>query len=285
MPISDQIDRAFVRIAEGQVHYRTAGKSGEAIPLFLLHASPSSSVSLESTIIELAPHRLVIAPDTLGNGDSAKPAPAEPDVAYFADTMDRACDALGHDQVDVYGFHTGAHIALEWALLNPSRVRRLIFDGFAVVNDETREELLANYAPAKSPTSDGSQFHWAWNFLRDQMIFYPYYKRDSDHLREGGDLDPGRLHTMTVEVLKALTSYHLPYRAVFNHDLQSRLPLLGHDALCISRGTDPLNDGVAYTMETLRNGQVARVEGPDKPAALAKAILDFTGRSSDGVQR
>ena len=70
-------ERAFCRIAEGQVHYRVVHGDPAKAPIVLLHASPSSSRSTAPLAQALAPFgRTVIAPDTLVNGYSPPPAVA-----------------------------------------------------------------------------------------------------------------------------------------------------------------------------------------------------------------
>jgi len=98
------IRRGFVSIAEGQVHYRhAAGPARPECPLVMLHASPGSSLMLVPLIAAFGASRPVYALDTLGNGDSVRPASAEPPLEYFADAHLRAIDALGLDTFDLYG--------------------------------------------------------------------------------------------------------------------------------------------------------------------------------------
>ncbi|MCC6172481.1 MAG: alpha/beta hydrolase, partial [Gammaproteobacteria bacterium] len=60
-----QIERAFVSLREGQVHLRRSlgPAPGDAPPLWMIHASPASSVSLLGLMQELGRTRRVIAPD------------------------------------------------------------------------------------------------------------------------------------------------------------------------------------------------------------------------------
>ena len=124
------IERAFVSLAEGQMHLRRiVGSDPGTRPLLLFHASPSSSWGLQGlmkSLVEAGFRGSIVAPDTLGNGDSAAPVPEHPDIAYFADSKRRLADALGYDKVDVYGGHTGARIACEFAAAHPQRVGRVI---------------------------------------------------------------------------------------------------------------------------------------------------------------
>ncbi len=275
----DLITRHFETIDEGQIHFRQAGKQDGRPPLILLHGQPSSSVSMEPLMRALAPHRFVIAPDTLGMGDSSQSLRPEPEISDFANAVDQLCQKLGYSQVDLYGFHTGAHIGIEMAVASPENVRKLIIDGLAIFSDEQKNEFLKNYAPAMTPSNTGAQFNWAWNFVRDQMIFFPHFKKDSAHMRSKGDFDPVKLHQTTVEVLKRLETYHLPYRAAFMHDVERCLPLLNQPTLCLRVDSDPLSLSVERSMSLLKQGQIGVVEGENRVSSTASAIVAYLASS------
>lgn len=263
-----QIERGFVAIREGQVHFRRCAGPSLPLPLWMLHASPASSVNLSALMRELSASRTVIAPDTLGNGDSAPPAPAEPDCAYYADSSVRVMDALGIERVDLYGSHTGAHIAVEIAIAHPDRVGRMVLDGIGMFEPAEKADYLANYAPAISPDAFGTQFHWAWHFVRDQGWFFPYFKRDKAQLR-GLDAPPiEALHTVTVEVLKSIRTYHLAYRAAFAHADRERLPLVRVPSLVMADEADPLKKGVALAAQLLADARSSIVRGEADAAGL-----------------
>jgi len=70
----------------GQLMTRSIdGPSGR--PLVMLHPSTSSSAALVPLMTRLAAGRRVIAFDTLGEGDSDKPACAEPWIGYYAEAV------------------------------------------------------------------------------------------------------------------------------------------------------------------------------------------------------
>jgi pimeloyl-ACP methyl ester carboxylesterase len=232
------VRRGFVEIDEGQVHYRCAGAGGR--PLVMLHASPGSSRGLVPLLRELGTARRVVALDTLGNGDSAAPAPAAPDIAYFADAHRRAIDALGIDGFDLYGGHTGGNIACEIAIAAPGRVRRLVLDGMSAYDPDEQRDLLANYAREIPIDLEGSQFFRVWNFVRDAYLFWPWYKRDAAHVRDVGLPPAAVLHDKAVEVLKALGTYHLSYRAALAYDKTARLPLVRTPTLLMCARNDML---------------------------------------------
>lgn len=265
-----QILRGFVSIAEGQVHYRGGG-SGAARPLWMVHASPASSLTLVPLMRVLGQTRRVIAPDTLGNGDSAAPLPAAPDIEYYADSSLRVMDALGLDKVDLYGSHTGAHIVTEMALAHPDRFGRMILDGIAMFSADEKQDFLANYAPPIRPDAFGTQFHWAWHFVRDQGWFFPYFRRDPAHLR--GIAPPGAdsMHELTVEVLKSIRTYHLAYRAAFVHPDAMRLPLVLLPTLVMADTSDPLRAGVATAASLVPGSRSLIWDDAAQPGAAAKA--------------
>src|SRR5512140_1717968 len=271
------IDRGFVRIAEGQVHYRQAG-SPDGVPLVMIHASPASSVLLQPLLAELARSRRVVAPDTLGNGDSVPMRQPQPELVDYADALLRVMDALDLETVDLYGTHTGAHIAIEAAIARPDRIRRVVLDGVGMWAGAERRDLLENYAPRIEPDAYGTQMFWATQFVRDQAWFFPHYRKDAAHNRKLGGLSPAMLHTITVEVLKAVSTYHLAYRAVFRNAPHERLPLVTAPTLVMADRDDPLAPDTEAAAALLFDGRARIVEGGVSAAGLqdkAEVIRQF----------
>ncbi len=240
-----QIERGFVTIREGQVHYRRTAERRDGRTVWMVHASPASSTALVPLMRELGEHRTCIAPDTLGNGDSAPASVAEPDIAHYAESSLRVMDKLGIVNADLYGSHTGAHIVMEMAIQQPHRFGRMVLDGIGMFTATEKADMLQNYAPAQKPDFFGSQFHWAWHFVRDQGWFFPYFHRDAAHLRGLNAPSPDSLHETTVEVLKSIRTYHLAYRAAFAHPDRERLPQVKIPTLIMADDTDPLRVGVS----------------------------------------
>ncbi len=237
-----EIERRFVDVEEGQVHVRVsrAAPAGDNKPLLLIHASPASAMTVVPIMKGLGSTRRCYAPDTLGFGDSVAPVQSQPEIPDYADATRRVMDALDLDHVDVYGSHTGAHTAVELAITCPDRVGRVILDGIALFEPEEKQRMLAHYAPHVTPDMIGGQFNWAWHFIRDQTLFFPYFDRDQAHLRGLDMTDADTLHWITTDVLKALTTYHLGYRAAFRHNDRERLPLVSQRTLVTADVSDPL---------------------------------------------
>jgi pimeloyl-ACP methyl ester carboxylesterase len=274
------IDRAFIRLDEGLVHYRTCGarRADGPKPLYMIHASPASAITLEPMMQQLYTSRFCVAPDTLGNGDSAAPALEAPDMDYYADSVARILDRLKLDQVDVYGSHTGAHIACELAIRHPQRVRKVVFDGIAMFSADDKADVLKNYTPEMKPDEFGTQFVWAWHFIRDQAIHFPYFRRVPEFQRHEAMPSAQSLHTIVVDVLKALTTYHKGYRAAFRHPDQDRIPLMSCPVFCMASEDDPLKDGVERAYAAAIVGTRAILPSERTPAGLAakaEAVKQF----------
>jgi pimeloyl-ACP methyl ester carboxylesterase len=223
------IDRCFLRLAEGQVHLRSVGGDSGQPPLVMIHAAPGSSFALEPLMQSLAAKGApwLVAPDTLGCGDSAPAALPDPDIAYYADATARLLDALGIERATLYGKHSGARIACEIGVRHPDRVEQVIVEGIGEYEPHAVPSLLEHYAPEKKPDDFGTHLVWAFHFVRDQVMHFPYYMRDPQHRVHSRTMpDAEALHDAAVDVLKALRTYHVIYRAVFRYPTRQRVALL-----------------------------------------------------------
>jgi pimeloyl-ACP methyl ester carboxylesterase len=272
------VERSFARIAEGQVHYRVVRGDDTLPPIVLLHASPSSSRSTAPLAKALAfTGRTIIAPDTLGNGDSPPPAVEDPDIAYFADSIVRLMDALGYDQFVPYGSHTGARIACELAAAYPKRVAAAIFDGIKEYDDETRERIIANYAPTPEPDNHGGHMVWAFHFVRDQALYFPHFERNPEHRLPGFMPSSQALTDGALDVLKALDTYAKPYIAAFRYRATQRMPLIQGRVLFMKaeRELAVLNDAIEEMAGLVAQGETMAVASTAQ--AKADAIAEFLG--------
>lgn len=195
-------------------------------------------------------------------------------MADFADMIARGSEPLCLERPALYGTHTGAHIAIEWALARPSQVRALVLDGVALLDEATRAEFLKRYAPRQRPDETGAQFHWAWNFIRDQMLFFPHYKKDAEHLRAGGTLEPLVLHELVLDVLNNLETYHLPYEAVFRHEVREALARLDVPTLVLGDSESALDPATTAIAKLVPGAEVATdCASPEAKAAVIETFL------------
>jgi len=223
--------RSYADTPDGQVHYRVAG-AGD--PIVMLHWAPGSGRQNEETVSLLAARGYrVFAPDIMGYGDSDKPD-RQWSIADYAKNLGDLLDDLGLDAVIIYGGHTSAAIAAEYAVNNPSRVRALVLDGSPVYDADEREALAGSYAQPMEITADGDHMRWAWQrALRHENM--PLEEALAD----------------CVDLLKAGRTYHTGYEAVFAYDMAPRLPLLKMPVLAMTTPDDPLAGAHRHVMSAV----------------------------------
>lgn len=234
---SPAISRHFVNLGDSQVHFRLAG-SGP--PLVLLHQSPTSSAEMATDIEACARFFTVIGIDMPGYGLS-DPLPDEhPDIGQVAAVVERVVSALGLDRILLYGFHTGAIVAFEFACRYPERVAAAVVNGLVCIEGEELDDLLAHYNVLPEVTAEGSHLPWLWARLRDQALFFPWYRKTPDarmafDLHDGAYLDP-----YLVDFLRAKEGGRPGYQAAFAYPTRDRAALIDSPVYLINFAPDPL---------------------------------------------
>jgi pimeloyl-ACP methyl ester carboxylesterase len=268
--MTDRVNRGFVEIDEGQIHYRTSG-AADAPPLVMLHGSPLSSYSI-------IPLFRVIAPDTIGNGDSSPQQKFPVTIDYMADAMMRAMAGLGLDNYYVYGFHTGGNIGIEAALAQPQTIKKLVIDGMGLYSPKDQADLLANQAPEMTPDLEGTQLLRAWHLVRDGKIFWPWWNRTKEGVRGLGLNDADTMHDEVVELLKSIRTYHHNYRAALGYDKRPRVALLKLPVMVMAAETDMLRPYLEEAASLIPGAQVGVGGDPKTQDGLeqtAQLCADF----------
>lgn len=213
------IRRHFARVGARKVHYRRAGHGP---PLLVLHQSPTSSAEMADSVLAFAPHFTVIAPDTPGYGLSEPLALPQPEMADYAEALAGLLDALGIARCGLYGTHTGAMIAAEFARRFPARTAAAVLDGYVVLTESEREALLARYFVDVPPKADGGHLAWYWSRIRDQVIFFPWYdQRRAARMRF--DVPPAEaLQPYVLDLLRADRMGTPAYAAAFRYPAVAR---------------------------------------------------------------
>ncbi|WP_446830759.1 alpha/beta hydrolase [Candidatus Foliamicus sp.] len=261
------ISRHFVSIqgkyGHRQVHYRRAG---DGPCLVLLHQSPQSSLEYVGLMQEWGQHFTVIAPDTPGYGASDPVVGDDLTMADFADCVAEFIRALGIRKTGLYGFHTGAAMAVETAARHPSLVTAVAGNGYGAFNAEEQADLLANYLPAFVPAFDGSHLAWLWTRLRQQLMFFPWYDLRAA-TRMSYDLpSPEHLQKEVLEFLRAGDNYRTAYGCAFAHDGSEAVVQLAVPGLV----TAWVGDVLASQLERIPSppAGVAVYSSPTRQAAL-----------------
>lgn len=115
--------------------------------------------------------------------------------------------------------------------------------------------MLDRYARPFPPDLDGAYLIRAFNFLRDQYLFFPWYSRNREGRRDGGLGCAEDLHAWLVELLKANETYHLNYHAAFRWKAAERLALVKCPTLVFASETDPLLEETRAVAPVVQDGR------------------------------
>ncbi|MCC5867444.1 MAG: alpha/beta hydrolase [Gammaproteobacteria bacterium] len=270
-PEPASIRRHFATVKGRQVHYRRAG-SGP--PLVVLHQSPTSSAEMASHIAAFSRHFTVIAPDTPGYGLSDPLPLAQPEMHDYADALAELLDVLQIDACGIYGTHTGAMIAAEFARRHPGRVSTAVLDGYVVLSDAERSALLANYFIDVAPRRDGGHLAWYWSRIRDQVLFFPWYDQRRE-ARMRFDVPPAEaLQPYVLDLLRADRMGTPAYAAAFRYPASKRITEFTAATWLLNYAQDAIADH-PERLEHLPDC-VHRELLADPDALMARAIELFT---------
>ncbi len=253
-----------------QVHYRRAG-SGPA--LLMLHQSPQSSADLIPLIERWQEHFTIIAPDTPGYGCSDPLGVAEASMEDFAAAVLELMDALGLRRTGVYGFHTGGSMAVALSKLAPERITACAVNGLATLTDAERVDILEHYLPPLEVHWDGSHLTWLWSRLRDQYVFFPWYRQ---RLAARLDMDspaPEFVQKALVEMLRAGDHYRVAYRAAFTFPGGPALRDTTVPTLVTASAHDPLSEHHARIDAPAACVQIKASADPAAATAACLAML------------
>jgi len=197
---------------------------------------------MASVIEQFCNEFTVIAPDTPGFGLSDFVDDIKPDITEYAEALKEFLDVLAIDKACFYGFHTGAIIATELARLYPDLCNVVVVNGLVVLEPEEEEEILAHYTKWFTPTPEGGQMPWIWSRIRDQLIFFPWFKKEASS-RMALDLpSPEFLQPYVLDLLRSNAESQTAYKAAFLYPSRDRIKQLKIPTYLINYEGDPIAD-------------------------------------------
>jgi len=274
-PTTPRITRHFATVTNGrwgdrQVHYRRAG-SGPVIVLF--HQSPLSSRDVIPAMLRFCGEFTCIAPDTPGYGMSDALGVDHAEMQDIAEASIEFFDAVGLERAALYGFHTGAMIAVAVAQHFPERVSGVASNGYVLLTEQERADIVEHYLPRFAPAWDGSHLTWLWSRMREQTIFFPWY---SKKLADRMDFDvpsPEALQTGLLDFLRAGDAYRVGYRAAFTMQSAQALVEVQPPVLITAASYDPLSEQLARIRRKSPSVSVERGGSVEETLDLALAFL------------
>ena len=247
----------------------------------LLHASPLSSAWHVPLARALAAAGFsAIALDTPGYGLSDPLPLAAPAIPDYADALAETLDALGIGRCALYGFHTGAAIALDFAARRPKRVAAAVLEGVTLPTADERAALLERYAPWFPPVWEGTHLVSHWSRVRDMFVFWPWFERTEAARLALPVPGPELIDAAVLDLLRAGEGYPLGYRAAFAHDNGPAVAQLTVPTAIVADRDDPL---AAHLERLPPLPPLARTEligGDGRDARLVELLRELCARAA-----
>lgn len=263
------ITRHYVVVDGRLVHYRRAGHGPL---LLLLHQSPQSSLDYVDLMQRWGERFTMIAPDRPGCGQSEPLPQAAPSFDDYADATAAFLDALHIGRVPIYGFHTGASEGITVAARHPRKVLAVAANGVSHMTADELAEIDAHYLPKIEPRWDGGHLTWLWGRMREQTVFFPWFKRSAAGRMDYDMAPPERTQRHLLEVLRNWRWYDVAYRAAFHADARASARDAAVPILVTAAAGDPLHAHIAR-LGISRPGLELR--GQATPAETEAAASDY----------
>lgn len=255
--------KGYVDTPEGQIHYRTAGEGDN---LLMLHQTPTSSEEYVRMIPPLSKKFRVFAMDTPGYGNSDAP-PRTYQIEDYAGAVIGFMDAIGIQQTNIFGHHTGAILAVELATRIPDRIGKLALSGCPAWEEEERRKFLENAAYQHVVLDEEGKFLMSkWNTYKAFCA-------------------PGASPETWFPAFSASvvcgTRVHDGHVAAFKYDIIDKFPQITQPTLLISGDRDMFVKDLEATSQRIRNCTTRIVEGGgvlvclEAPDNMAQAISEF----------
>jgi pimeloyl-ACP methyl ester carboxylesterase len=274
-PVPGKLWGEYVQVGGGSLYCRR-NTDGAGRPVLFIHASAASSFSMDRYMEPLIGKRPVLAIDLPGNGESENPM-GDLTVAKQASYLAEAIHALGYDEVDVFGTWGGGTVAVELAVAHPDLVQHVAVPSIMTMElkGKALDDMSAKYSPDIPFDDFGGHWIFAWNMVRDQELFSPWYERKAANIVSYGepDIAPEVIHRRTLDLFKCYDIYQAAYKAHFAYPMSEKLPQLKCPLLLGGPDSTSTKAAVAagpadYTVTDL----------PEGHAAVAHAVVEFFDR-------
>ncbi len=223
---------------------------------------------------QLAPRFTAIAPDLPGYGASDSFPAGRFCIESVADHLAALLDELNIETAAVYGFHTGASVALSLARRHPRRLTVALCEGLLCLSAAERHEFNARYIEPFTPRFDGGHLAWLWTRIKDQSLFFPWYERNAGARLDLDVPPPPVLALRALDWLRSGERYSQGYAAAFAYDPRADLPFVGVPLLALCHRHDPLAEHLPRLAPLPAQTEVARYDTIEERQALLLGALE-----------
>jgi pimeloyl-ACP methyl ester carboxylesterase len=246
-PIHGVLWEDFVPVPGGQLHVQMNDDFG-TVPLLIQHDAASSVATVEPITRSLIGRRTVLAFDLPGSGESDNTLPDAGEahdrleVAHYAEVLRAVLETFGLEKVDFYGMWGGGFVGLELALMQPTRIRRLVMSNVFQHDGAEQQAIQQNYTPPIAPVWHGGHLAQCWHQMRDQGIYYPWFDRTArGTIKREPFLATDMVHERVCSMLKAGNMYRAAYQAHFRYPTYDKLRAAPVPTLVATTKWDPNN--------------------------------------------
>jgi pimeloyl-ACP methyl ester carboxylesterase len=267
--------RKLIQLAGGTLHV-LCNLQGKRRPVMSLHDPGGSCNLVTSFTTPLMGERPVIAPDLPANGESDNLLAdiSDPTSGDYAQVLAGLIDALGVDEIDIIGRYSGGPVGMELSFQRPDLVKHLVQAAVVIFDREYVADVLEHYCPDISPRFDGTHLMLAWNDMKHQALWSPWYRRKRGNIVRGEPLlDPRLLHTRVVDLMHCGNMYAKAYAAMWTYPMGERLPQLSIPTLLCAPRWDPAWPRTAIAAELAP--QCAATTLPDAFSDWHKVFVPF----------
>jgi pimeloyl-ACP methyl ester carboxylesterase len=254
-----------------QMYYESHGSGG--VPLVLLHgAFASIHNSFGGLIPRLSEGRQVVGFDLQGHGRTADIDRPMTHDALISDVI-AGLDALGLEQVDLFGYSNGAYLALLIAIRHPERVRKLVVLSVTYRLDGIHPGLMEGLGEMQPSMMYGSPWHTEYMELNPNPDFDRLFIKKSEMDKGIKDIPEGDLEALKQPVLAMAGDSDLPtvehmaklFRLVGGGVFGDTPAGLPHSQLAILPGASHVS--APYQTELLKLIVPAFLDKVEKPAS------------------
>ncbi len=245
--IPGRLTHDYIDVDSGQLHFHR-NEDVDSMPTLVQHDAASAITTVQSITESLIGHKSIYSFDMPGSGDSDRIIPEKNvEVINYAAVLNDALKNIGINEIDFYGMWGGGFVGAELSLNTNTEVRRLALSNVFDHQGKELNEMIDNYTPDVSPLWHGGHLQQCWHQMRDQGIFYPWFKNIKENIiwREP-HLETKMVHGRVCTLLKAGNMYATAYKSHFKYETLKKLSKITVPLLLATCDWDPNN---AHTKE------------------------------------